>query len=463
MFKNRFDELQRLERIYREGGFQLFIVYGRRRVGKTTLLLEFVKNKPAIFYVAEEQNDKLALESFSRAVLDHFKVRYFESFDSWEKLFLFLAERAEKQRIAVVIDEFPYLVNSNPGLPSLLQRLVDHRLKDTNLFLILCGSSVSFMEKEVLGEKSPLYGRRTAQMLVEPMNFFQSRLFFPRYSFEEQVMTYAILGGTPKYLTLFDDTKDVFENVKEKILDKTAYLYEEPKFLLRQELREPSVYNSIIKAIAVGKTKLNEIATTVGIETKKCSKYLSTLEELRIVKTIEPVDIAKRSRGKIYSLADNFFRFWYRFVFTNIDMIELGLIDEVLETKIKPYVDQFVGPIFEEICTDYLKEMNKRKRLPFVFEKIGRWWGNNPLRKKEQEIDIVAHDGKNLLLGECKWQREKVGIEVYHQLVEKAGMFDFPNKYYAIFSKSGFTDELKDLAEKSEKLLLIDNFELNDP
>ncbi|EGD51887.1 DUF234 DEXX-box ATPase [Thermoanaerobacter ethanolicus JW 200] len=460
MFIGREYELETLNKLYNEDKFHFIVMYWRRRVGKTTLLTEFCKDKPSIFFVAEEYNDKIALESFSDKILSYFGLGGLVSrFESWEKAFLFLAQQAKDKRLVVVIDEFPYIVNSNKSIPSLLQNLIDHHLKDTKLFLIICGSSVSFIEKEILSYKSPLYGRRTAQLIVEPFNFFESRKFFPNYDFENQVIAYGVLGGIPQYLNNFDSTKDVYENIKTKILDKASYLYEEPKLLLRQEVREPSLYNSIIEAIASGSSKLNEISTKVGVDTDKCSKYISTLIDLKILEKITPVELKDKSRKSIYKIKDNFFRFWYRFVFTNKALIEQGLIDEVLENKIKPFINEFIGEVYEEICMDYLKILNKKKKLPFIFEKIGKWWGNNPYKRREEEIDIVALDKNNIIFGECKWQNKKVDISVLNSLIEKSALFNYQNKYYILFSKSGFTDDVINFAKNNSNVFLIEKFD----
>lgn len=460
MFIGREYELETLNKLYNEDKFHFIVMYGRRRVGKTTLLTEFCKDKPSIFFVAEEYNDKIALESFSDKILSYFGLGGLVSrFESWEKAFLFLAQQAKDKRLVVVIDEFPYIVNSNKSIPSLLQNLIDHHLKDTKLFLIICGSSVSFIEKEILSYKSPLYGRRTAQLIVEPFNFFESRKFFPNYDFENQVIAYGVLGGIPQYLNNFDSTKDVYENIKTKILDKASYLYEEPKLLLRHEVREPSLYNSIIEVIASGSSKLNEISTKVGVDTDKCSKYISTLIDLKILEKITPVELKDKSRKSIYKIKDNFFRFWYRFVFTNKALIEQGLIDEVLENKIKPFMNEFIGEVYEEICMDYLKILNKKKKLPFIFEKIGKWWGNNPYKRREEEIDIVALDKNNIIFGECKWQNKKVDISVLNSLIEKSALFNYQNKYYILFSKSGFTDDVINFAKNNSNVFLIEKFD----
>ncbi|MBP2073398.1 DUF234 domain-containing protein [Thermoanaerobacterium thermosaccharolyticum] len=229
--------------------------------------------------------------------------------------------------------------------------------------------------------------------------------------------------------------------------------------MLRQEVREPALYNSIIEAIATGGSKLNEISTKVGIDTDKCSKYISTLIDLKILEKVTPVELKAKSRKSIYKIKDNFFRFWYRFVFNNKTLIEQGLLDEVIENKIKSSMNNFLGLVYEEICIDYLKILNKNKKLPFIFEEIGKWWGNNPYKRREEEIDIVAINNDNIIFGECKWQNQKIDMAVLNDLIEKSALFDYQNKYYILFSKSGFTSEVANFASYSNNIILVENFD----
>lgn len=460
MFIGRDFELNSLNKLYEEDRFQLVVIYGRRRVGKTTLITEFCKDKLNIFYAAEEYNDKIALENFSDKVLTYFDMKdYVSSFESWEKAFMYLGKQAKNERLVVVIDEFPYIVNSNKSIPSLLQNLIDHYLKDTRLFLIICGSSMSFIEKEVLSYKSPLYGRRTAQFIIEPFDFFDSSKFFPEYDLEDRVKSYGVLGGIPQYLLKFDDSMSIEDNIKDSILSKASYLHEEPKNLLKQELREPALYNSVIEAIATGASKLNEIATKVGENTDKCAKYIKTLLELRILKKEAPVGEEGISRKSIYRLQDNLFRFWYRFVFHNASLVEQEMIDYIYSSKITGELNSYLGAVFEDICIQFLKRKNKNMELPFVFEKIGRWWGNNPYKKREEEIDILAIGKENALFGECKWTNEPIDMEVVNSLIEKSTILSYSQKHYAFFSKYGFTKDVKIFSEGNSSIYL---YELND-
>ncbi|WP_461206636.1 ATP-binding protein [Clostridium sp. DL1XJH146] len=455
MFIGREYEMESLNRLHKDNQFQFVVVYGRRRVGKTTLLSEFCKDKKAIFYVAEEYNDKMALESFSKKILEYYDMQDFiTTFESWEKAFIFLAKKAKNEQLLLVIDEFPYIATANKTITSLIQNLIDHYLKDTKLFFIICGSSMSFMEKEVLSYKSPLYGRRTAQFNVEPFGFYDSIRFLPNYNLEEKVMSYGILGGIPQYILKFKDNISIKDNVIRAILDKSSYLHEEPKNLLKQELREPAIYNSIIEVIANGASKLNEVSTKTGEAGDKCSKYIKTLIDLKIVEKETPVGEKEKTRKSIYRLKDNLFRFWYKFVFDNGTLIEQGMLDYVYENKIKEEISNYLGEVFEDICIQFLKKKNKQLELPFVFEKIGRWWGNNPVKRRQEEIDILAIDKSNAIFGECKWRNELLDMKVVDSLIEKSNIQNFSNKYYIFFSKSGFTERVIQYEKTHDNILL---------
>ncbi|SHH90955.1 ATP-binding protein [Clostridium grantii] len=455
MFIARNIEIDRLNKLYIENKFQFIVMYGRRRVGKTRLLIEFCKGKEYIFFAAEEYNDKMGLERFSRAILEYFDLaKFMPSFENWEKAFKFLASKSTEKQIVLVIDEFPYLVTSNKSLTSILQNLIDHTLKDSKLYIVICGSSMSFMEKEVLSYKSPLYGRRTAQLKIEPFDFFDSIKFFPNREFDEKVKAYGVLGGIPQYLLKFEESKSIEENIKEHLLEKISYLHEEPLNLLKQELREPAIYNSIIEAIALGYSKSNEISTKIGEDSSKSANYLKSLIELQLVKKQVPVGEKDNSRKTIYKLKDNLFKFWYRFIFSNISLIDQEMIEYTYDKKIEPYFSDYLGGIFEDICIDYLIRKNKKFQLPFVFEKIGGWWGNNPIKKQQEEIDILAIGEDNALIGECKWKNEKLGMKVVNDLIEKASILPYTNKYYIFFSKSGFTCEVEKFAHDNENILL---------
>lgn len=457
-FHGRENELTELNALYKKDGFKFAVVYGRRRVGKSTIIQRFISDggKPNISFMSLEQNNKQNLESFSEAVLAKYGTAkdFLTTFASWEKAFDYIVSSAGKERLVVFIDEYPYLVVANKAISSILQKYADGAFRNTNIMLILCGSSMSFMENQVLGGKSPLYGRRDMQFKIEPFDYYESAQFFPKWSNEDRALAYGIAGGIPLYLQMLAESGNLADGVKNTFLKRNGALYEEPRNLLLQELREPAVYNAIIKSIAGGATRPNEIATKAGEENSKVSKYLTTLISLHLVKKELPI-VAAQERGGLYRLSDNMFRFWYKFIIDNNMNIETGMFDYVYDEKIAPKLSDYMGYIFEDICIQYMKRQNKARKLPFVFDGIGRWWGNNPKVKRQEEIDLIAPSGKTAIFGECKWT-DTVGIDVLNEIKRKGEMFrQYDKKYYYIFCKVGFTKELVDLASKDPSVRLI--------
>ena len=456
-FIGREEELSDLDELYRQNRFQLFILYGRRRVGKTTLLNEFCKGKDAIFYSAEQSNDKLNLEKFSSLVFDFFGEHDLEPFTSWTRALSYIDEHCNGKRLVLIIDEFPYLVRKNRALLSELQHIIDHKLSGGNLFMVLCGSYMGFMEKEVLGSKSPLFGRRTAQLHMKPLDYRTSAKFLNGFSNVEKLELYGAFGGTPLYLHQIDANESFEENIKRAYLKTTSYLYEEPLLLIRQEVQEPGVYSAIIEAIASGYTKANEISTKIGEDTAKTVKYITTLCELGIVYKETPFGSSESTRKSIYGISDFMFRFWYRYVFANRTLIETGAQQAVWVKKIAPDYSNYMGLVFEKVCRDWLCTENADGRLPILFTSIGRWWGTNPLTHTQEEIDIVACDGGDYIFGECTWRNEKLDISVLRALRAKADLFGKNRKstWYALFSKSGFTDAVIAEAAADKSILLV--------
>jgi len=457
-FHGRKEELKELNILYNKKGFKFVIVYGRRRVGKSTLIQKFISdgNKQNISFMALEQNDKLNLESFSESVLTEYGTakNYLSSFDSWDKAFKYAAEQAGNKKLIIFIDEYPYLANANKSISSILQKNIDNVFKSTNITLILCGSSMSFMENQVLGAKSPLYGRRDRQFKIEPFDYYESANFFKSYNNEDKAVIYGAAGGIPQYLYKMTNYKSIKEGIKNEFLKKSGMLYEEPRNLLMQELREPMIYNAIIRSIAGGATKSNDIAARTGEENKKVGKYLAKLASLHIIKKEIPV-MNTRKRNNIYQLSDNMFRFWNRFVAANSLNIESGMYDYVFNERIMPNLPEYMGHIFEDICIQYMKRQNESFVLPFVFNSIGRWWGNNPLEKRQEEIDFIAINGKAAVFGECKW-KDTVNTDVLTELKRKAEMFkQFDKKYYYIFCKGTFSKDLKEITKKEKNIRLI--------
>lgn len=451
-FINRKRELEFLSNAYKEKKSQFIIIYGKRRVGKTELVKQFFKDIPHIYFLADKAPEKEQLRLLSEKVGLLFKDEFLVSrgFGNWYEFFKYIKN---KGRIVIAIDEFPFLIESNKAVPSIFQKGWDEDLRDSGIFLILLGSSISMMETEVLGYKSPLFGRRTGQLLIEPLSFRDSKNFFPKKSNEEFMYAYSILGGTPAYLLQFDPSTDLWTNIRKKILLPDAYLFSEPEFILREELREPRNYFSILRAISMGKTRAGEIINETGFEKNVVGKYLSVLTDLRIIKRDVPVTEKsfEKSKKGIYMMDDNFFRFWFNFVFPNKSFIEEEEVNYVIESKIKPGLDIFTSQTFEEVCRSFVR---KGLVKGLKFNKVGRWWS------KDAEIDIVGinEDENSILFGEVKWSTKKVGIDILADLKRKSKMVEWGKKsrkeYYALFSRKGFTEALTGLGSKEDILLI---------
>ena len=457
MFIGRETELQMLKKLYAEDKFQFPVIYGRRRIGKTSLINEFIKDKKSIFYVATEQNNKAALESFTEKIFEVYPeaASYIDAFKDWRSAFEYIAAQAKGERIIVAIDEYPYIAQGDKSVSSVLQAVIDTQMLNSRIFLILCGSSMSFMENQILGYQSPLYGRRTSQFKIKPFDYFDSGCFFCGSTPEEKITAYSIAGGIPLYLRVISESGPLYESIIENLFNQIGRLFEEPSSILKQELREPYVYNSIIAAIAQGATKLNEIATKTGEDTNKCGKYLKSLLELKIVDKQLPIT-ENTERNGIYRLCDNLFRFWYKFVLPCMAMIESGNGRLAFETRVKPKLNEYVSGIFEECAASYIWRNLSANLLPIQIQNAGRWWGNNPAEKRQEEIDIVAVGDNAAIFCECKWRNEAQGISVLNKLIEKSLLLkQFREKHYMIFSKSGFSEALIYEAKKLGNVSLI--------
>jgi AAA+ ATPase superfamily predicted ATPase len=462
MFVGREKELADLNEMYEQDKFQLFVLYGRRRVGKTTLLNEFCKGKPTIFYSAEQSNNKLNLEKFSTQVFQFYGETTLEPFSSWENALIYINNRQSEKRLVLVFDEFPYLVRKNRALLSTLQHLIDHTLQFGKLFIVLCGSYMGFMEKEVLGAKSPIFGRRTGQLHMKSFDYRTSIRFMEDFNDEEKIELYGAFGGTALYLQQIQGGKSVEENIKNSFLKVTAYLYEEPLLLLRQEVQEPGTYSAIIEAIANGATKANEIATKIGEAPAKCIKYINILCELGIIYKESPFGEKETTRKTLYGISDFMFRFWYRYVFGNRTLLETGAQDTVWKRRIVPNYSDYMGLVFEKVCQDYLYRKNSQGDLPILFTSIGRWWGTDSLERKLVDIDLIAKDGNDYIVCECKWRNEMLDLSVLNELRRRTDIFSKKRgqTWYYLFSKSGFTKAVLDEAQNNENIVLVDLKEL---
>lgn len=454
MFIGREREIEALNKLYQSGKFEFAVLYGRRRIGKTAIIREFTKDKETIFFTGVESNSKQNLENFSRCILEyHTGLAVDTSFANFQAALEYIFELAKSKRLILVIDEYPYVARASKSLASTIQLMIDKNKDSSKLFLILCGSSMSYMEDHVLAYKAPLYGRRTAQFKINSFDFFESCRYLEKLSDLDKALAYGIVGGTPQYLMQIDTNSTIEENIKNIYLDPSSFLFEEPNNLLKQEVREPAIYNAIIAAIATGASKLNEIAGKIGEDTGTCATYIKNLVTLGIVRKEMPYG-EKASRKTIYSLEDNMFRFWYRFVLHNISIISRGAT-ELAYQRIKLELFSYMGAVFEEICKQYLWKLLSQGKSAIDFSDIGRWWGTNPKTKSQVEIDIVGGDKESALFAECKWTNEKVDLGVLETLVERSVLFSHKKAHFYLFAKTGFTKGCIDRAKDMGNVTLV--------
>jgi AAA+ ATPase superfamily predicted ATPase len=459
-FIDREQEMETLESEYERNGSSLVILYGRRRVGKTTLISQFIKDKNALFFLASEESEVQNRAAFKDKVADFLDSDLLRSAEikNWDILFQSIMNTPFEQKPVIVIDEFQYLGKANPAFPSIFQRIWEEILKNRSVMVILCGSLISMMESQTLAYSSPLYGRRTAQIRMKQIPFAYYHEFFPTKSRKDLIELYAVTGGVPKYIESFSESGTIYSSIQKCVLNRSSYLYDEPHFLLQQEVNEIGSYFSIIKAIAAGNTKLSAIASVLETKATSLTKYLKTLINLDILEREVPVteDNPEKSKKGLYKIKDNYLRFWFSFIYPNMSFIENGQSKIVMDKIRKSLVKNHIAFVYEDVCKERMWELNAEDTWPFHFSKIGRYWDS------KTEIDIAALDpeGNNLILGECKYWQNPVGISVFQALMEKEQSVAWERNcrkvWYVLFSASGFTEELKAVTAEREDLLLFD-------
>ena len=447
-FIDREAEIATLENEYTRDGSSLVILYGRRRVGKTSLITQFISGKNALFFLASEESELQNRESFKQRAADFIDsnlLRY-SAVSSWDVIFKTVMDTEFEKKPVIVIDEFQYIGKSNPAFPSIFQRIWEEILKNKSVMVILCGSLISMMESQTLNYDSPLYGRRTAQIRLKQVPFKYYGQFFPNRPEKELIEMYSVTGGVPKYIELFSECEDIYSAIKQNILNPSGYLYDEPHFLLQQEVSEIGSYFSLIKAIAAGNSKLSTIATVLETKTTNLTKYLKTLIDLDILEREVPVteDNPEKSKRGLYRIKDNYIKFWFAFVYPNMSFLESGNSEIVMSKIRNGLVSNQIAFVYEDICREKMWQLNAEGMWDFHFSKIGRYWDN------KMEIDIAALDpgGKNLILGECKYWIEPVGINILKELEKKSEFVPWEagrrKTHYVLFSINGFTPELEE-------------------
>lgn len=463
-FIGRKNELHTLNTEYNRNS-SFVVIYGRRRVGKTTLIKEFLKNKTAFYYLATEELESQSMKRLANVIARTTKNTLLQKieFTDWLDLFQLIADYKPEEKKVLVIDEFPYLVRTNSAFPSILQNAWDEFLKDSNVMLILSGSLIGMMQKHVLSYDSPLYGRRTAQMRLTPLPF-TSIYETQNLPFEQAVEQFALTGGVPKYLEFFEDGRPLEEQLKDAVFSKNGFLYEEPNFLLKSEFLTAVNYFSIIKTIADGNHKLGKIASALGQESSSLTPYLSTLSDFSFIEKRTPITEKnpEKSRKGLYFIADNFLRFWFCYVYPYKGELELDNMQIVLDEIHKDFKEKFVAFAYEDICKDIFAKLCSNNTISFVPSRIGSYWLNDYDGDTEINVMSVDHQNKQVFAGECKYHTKPVDTSVYFALKEKVDNAaeirkSFPkyNVIYGLFSKSGFTKRMLDIAKENPNILLI--------
>lgn len=458
-FIDRDAELTTLQKEYERTGSSFVVIYGRRRVGKTALINQFCQDKKALLFLATEENERENRETFKNNVAEFCddELLMASRIEKWEPVFDVLVKysRETKDKVIVVIDEFQYLGKANKAFPSIMMGIWDRKLKDNNIMLIVCGSLINMMTTQVLSYDSPLYGRRTAQMRIGQIPFSFYHEFYPELSEDDCILRYAVTGGVPKYIELFHDNLNIYQAIRENVVSRNAFLYAEPEFLLQKEVSEIGSYFSLLKTVAAGNHKLGKIATVMETPQTSLTKYLKVLSELDIIEREVPIteENPEKSKKGLYDIKDNFIKFWFRFIYPYRGMLEAGQEEYVMEKIKSTFIENHVSYIYEDICRERVWSFNGQG---MEFNRVGRWWDGNNV-----EIDIVAYNsmGTDILFGECKYSVNKKGLEVLHQLKQKAQAVpwnrDDRKEKYVIFSRSGFTDELAEYAAGNDEVWLV--------
>ncbi|MCD6105345.1 MAG: ATP-binding protein [Thermosipho sp. (in: Bacteria)] len=460
-FVDRVDEMNFLEKEYNKKTSSFVVLYGRRRVGKTRLIKEFIKDKNSVYFLATEENEIENIKTFQNILYSKYKIPLLSNNKvlSWNDLFYIISTLDLTKKMVIVIDEFQYLLQSNKGFSSILQKVWDEYLKDKNIMLIISGSTLSMMKREVLSYPSPLYGRRTGQIHLKPIRFEYFKDFFENKDVD-LIKLYSLTGGIPKYIEMLEVCGDIYDTIKENFLNVNSYFFEEPYFLLEKELKDIGSYFSLIKVIANGNNKLGKISANLGIKQTSLSYYLNKLIELDILKREVPVveKNPQTSKKGLYKIKDKFLNFWFKFVYPYKSYIEIGNIDFVLNIIKKSFIERHVSFVYEDICREKLLNLNLKNRLPIKLSKIGRWW------EKDSEINIVGIDDNNnpILFGECKYTKSPIDLDVYYLLVEKTKKLlknknmNLDNLYFVFFSYKGYTKSFIEKAKKGKNILIFE-------
>lgn len=469
MFIGRERELKTLQELYSREAFGMCVIYGRRRIGKSTLITEFIKDKKVIFYTATKVGRERNRELFSKQVLAMLAPELEDvTFSSLEAVFDFISKKVPEDKLIIAIDELPYWAEKDEALLSVLQKYIDTEWNDKNLMLIVCGSALSFMENKVLSEKSPLFGRRDSQIKLEPFPYREAALFVPGYSDKDKAICYGVTGGIAKYLSMIDGDKSLDDNIKKLFFHTDGYLYDETRNLLTQEFSDITLVNNIIEQIASGRNTVNLIAAQVGEKEPAVLYSLEKLIETGFVEKRRCITEEKNKKKTQYVLKDHMFQFWYRFIPKAYSVIEMGQGDIYYEKIVKPNLHSYMGSVFEDMCRYFVLEQGIQGRFGGFFTQVGTWWGMEMVEgqtgekvRQAADIDVVAVSelDKTVVVGECKFKNEKIDKGIYETLIRRAGQIS--GKYRVVkrvfFSLSGYTDWFDGLEDEDAMFLSLED------
>ncbi len=455
MFYGRKKELEKLEKEYKKKN-SFCTIYGSRRIGKTSLINEFIKGKKAIMFQAKEVSNGDNLKSFSYKILESFNRNDEYAYSSWEKAFDSAISLFGNEKGVIVIDEYPYLVKSYEGISSIIQDVYDNKIKNSNIMLILSGSNLSFMEKEMNDKQSPLYKRVTLKMRIKKMPFDEATLFLDGYSNEDKIKFLCMFGEYPFYLSKINHELSFEENLKELLFNENSILLDVPKMVLSNSLREENFYNSILLTVAGKKKGITEIAKLMNEESTKINKYMKTLLDSEIVIKNE---MFNSSRLVYYVILDPLLRFYYQYLFKNIEKIEAGY-GEMLYDRLKGDIDSFISYSFEDVAISYMENLGAKGKLGGIFYPIQNLIIEKSELNRSIEIDGIAKDGDSYLVIECKFTNKKRTVKDFEKMAENMSIKMFANakriEYY-IISKSGFEKDLLNCNKDNLHLISIDD------
>ena len=458
MFIGREHEMSVLEETYNQPGFQMTVIYGRRRIGKSTLITEFIKDKRASYYIAAKSSLEDNVKKWSaQFISDIVPEMEGVEFSDLEGFFKFVGNSCKDEKTVIALDEIPYIAEVDESFLSRFQGAIDSILSKKNIYLIISGSAISFMEKKILSEKSPLFGRRDNQIFLKPFDYLDSAKFVPKYNNEEKAIVFGVTGGVAKYLTLFDDSVSLDDNLINNFFKPSGYLYEEPYNLLMQEFRTVNTYNTVIEACSGGANKVNEIADKVHESTAAVSYTIKNLTTVGVLAKVSAITDEKNKKKVKYEIVDGMYRFWYKFIPKGRAAIEMNRGEVYYNTYVKNNLHDFMGEIFEDMCRYYVLSHGLDGKLKCMTTNVGKWWGMGH-DCIPTDIDVVGIDeiGKKAILGECKFKNEQIDKPVYEELMNRKGLIDrkYEEVQYMYFSLSGFSKWVVENAD-AEKVSLL--------